>query len=500
MQEQIHEKNLVTTNNIKYQEKLTVNSKTDLAVEEVEKVIDVFSAVYVTEKEVLDGKVKFGGNVIFQIVYKCTNGEIKKCESATEFVGYTEAEKATQNCKCSVFGVAEKATADLSGLKVSVECGILITAYVTENVLITPLIETEELITDKKEKEITVGLGSCKTVYPLEEQFDLDYAVKDVLCHNGKAVITAVQCGVGCIIVDGETVVSAIIKRDDEKLCKEQKVFPFRMEIECEEAMPVNKAVAYVNEKSFKWDVSVDTENKTSSVSLSATLIFEGEAFEERNVLLVTDAFNKDKHLQLEKENISFLDQCETRSFCVDVTADANVDAQDDSREILFAVKEKVESLSIVAEENKITGDGVISCHVICKTEEDKIVNVLLEAPFSFVQEQSGCDFENVTSRCAVKNLKAKKGTDGSVTLSFTLTVTVYPCLKDEIEFIKSVVLTGDKEKIDYPLSVYLALEGEGLFSLAKRLNVSPSEVVETNKDLQFPLTGKERVVIYRQK
>ena len=36
--------------------------------------------------------------------------------------------------------------------------------------------------------------------------------------------------------------------------------------------------------------------------------------------------------------------------------------------------------------------------------------------------------------------------------------------------------------------------------ALAKRLNVCPKSLVETNSDLQFPLTGKERIVVYRRK
>ena len=55
-------------------------------------------------------------------------------------------------------------------------------------------------------------------------------------------------------------------------------------------------------------------------------------------------------------------------------------------------------------------------------------------------------------------------------------------------------------EAIIAAISVYIPLEGEGLFSLAKRLNVSPESLVNTNRELNFPLSGKERIVIYRQK
>ena len=58
----------------------------------------------------------------------------------------------------------------------------------------------------------------------------------------------------------------------------------------------------------------------------------------------------------------------------------------------------------------------------------------------------------------------------------------------------------GLKKVNDSAVSVYIPLDGEGLFALAKRLNVCPETLVATNPDLQFPLTGKERIVIFRQK
>ena len=60
--------------------------------------------------------------------------------------------------------------------------------------------------------------------------------------------------------------------------------------------------------------------------------------------------------------------------------------------------------------------------------------------------------------------------------------------------------MTGDKKTEDSAISVYIPREGEELWSLAKRLNATPESIMSANKDLQFPLTGKERIAVYRQK
>ena len=52
----------------------------------------------------------------------------------------------------------------------------------------------------------------------------------------------------------------------------------------------------------------------------------------------------------------------------------------------------------------------------------------------------------------------------------------------------------------DCAVSVYLPEAGDGLWDVAKKLNKSPEEVSSCNSELSFPLTGKERIIVYRAK
>ena len=76
----------------------------------------------------------------------------------------------------------------------------------------------------------------------------------------------------------------------------------------------------------------------------------------------------------------------------------------------------------------------------------------------------------------------------------------VYPSKKEACEVISQLKILAEKEIENCAISVYIPTVGEDLWSLAKRLNTCPEALVATNKDLQFPLTGRERIVIYRQK
>lgn len=48
-------------------------------------------------------------------------------------------------------------------------------------------------------------------------------------------------------------------------------------------------------------------------------------------------------------------------------------------------------------------------------------------------------------------------------------------------------------------ISVYIPAEGEDLWTVSKKLNACPEAIMQYNPDLTFPLTGGERILIYRQ-
>ena len=77
---------------------------------------------------------------------------------------------------------------------------------------------------------------------------------------------------------------------------------------------------------------------------------------------------------------------------------------------------------------------------------------------------------------------------------------TVCSEIEYESEIVSAVDIGETKQVATAAVSVYIPVAGEGLWELSKRLNVCPETLVATNAELQFPLTGKERIVVFRQK
>ena len=64
----------------------------------------------------------------------------------------------------------------------------------------------------------------------------------------------------------------------------------------------------------------------------------------------------------------------------------------------------------------------------------------------------------------------------------------------------KITLKDGSVKEYDSALSVYLPARGDGLWETAKKLLQSPEQIQATNPELSFPLTGNERILVYRPK
>ena len=123
-----------------------------------------------------------------------------------------------------------------------------------------------------------------------------------------------------------------------------------------------------------------------------------------------------------------------------------------------------------------------------------------VEGAFEKVVEMQLPDGAIVSATARVFDAKARISGENQVELVAEIYFTVYPEEVKKQTVICGVNTLSEKQKNQSAISVYIPFEGEELWSIAKRLGVHPETVAKTNKELIFPLTGKERIVIYRQK
>ncbi len=472
--------------------------RTEVVCEEVEEVLSVQAHSVIKSVNALDGRVEYSGKVTYYICYVDKEGNLKKAECGNEFSDVIKNSEIHGEVYAEAFVKTEKVFFDASGVKLTVGAYLGVRIEITRQMDFSALSGGENLIVNNETLPFFKSLGIKQAGYPIDEEFELDYPVEEVLSHRADAVITAVQCGVGVIIVDGEVVISAIMLQKNQKrdIIKESKTLPFKMEIECEEAMPNMQAVARVEERAQKMDVFVDEEKNKSVMSVSLDLKFKGEAFFNEEISVATDAYSTTEEIGLERQELPYLTRSELKCAYLDVNGKAVVEELPIGASLYAVCGEKVELVDKACLENGLKITGVIYAVGYFKAEE-RFFTRKLELPFEKVLDLCFTCEQDLEVVIKLQKIQGRIVTLNELEMDARLVFNVYPTERQKLMLIKGVIEKGERKKSDCALRVFIPTEGEELWHLAKRLGVCPQTLLETNKELCFPLSGKERIVIY---
>lgn len=484
-----------------FSEKIKVDCKTDVESSSVAEAIGVTARVLRGECSCEDGKIVYAGKAVFYFFYENADGNLCKRECSEDFEGSITAENVSPDCVCDAEFITERAEINGSGIKISLSANVIIKAEVSCYEEVEALSGGSGMFVKATETSVPKSYGVKKTTLPVEQQFSFDYPVKEVLCHRADAVVTAVQCGVGCIIADGEIYCSAMVLQKDGKsgIIREDVTIPFRAEIDCEEAMPVANARAEASVGTFKTDITVDAENGKSEVLISVGLRISGEAFGNEEVSLVDDAFCLKNELELSSEcrDVRYVEGLFCEKYAV--TGRAGISEVPSASKVVAVCGERAEIISLSTEDDKVVVDGVLSATVFLLTEEGKMLSIKADAPFNtHLETQCGSKMQKVS--VLAENARARLISLTELEIEADMIFCSQCVDKKTIKCIRSVGEGCEKPVCDSAISIFIPIEGEDLWSISKRLGADPEKLTETNPDLSFPLTGRERIAVYRQR
>lgn len=480
------------------EKKIKIECKTDIPLENLGKILDLSVFIGELKGKAENGRADFSGKAVFNLVY--FNDGLKKTELVTEFSDVFDDERLMDgqfvkfSAKVEKTGVEGEISAvfyayvEISG---EVSCKKTIGCYSAQDGVV---VNTTDL-------EYLKGYGEKTFDYPIEEEFDLTYPVGEVLAHSGKVVINSTQCGVGNVLADGELFFSALFLQNDEKsdIIKVERVFPFRAEIEYDESMPSMTATVSANCRSQNLDVIVDPESGKSIVKASAIVTFLSQAFEEEKGTVVSDAFSINNHAEGVVEECKFFQPDCSKTIKFKVVGRASAELENGA--IISAVSgETVEIVSFELTDGILKISGVLGVKGFIKDADGKYFTQTFETPFSEELDLNlSCGDKLVLSAIAVRGgLRQVSYTEVEIGADLILRATAQKECK--IKYLKDLVFGEEKQILDCAISVYIAQKDEDLWSLSKRINVTPEQLSLTNPELQFPLTGKERIIIFRGK
>ena len=465
-------------------EHIKVTCKTDVRTDDCKKVLGILVRPEITDSTADENGTGFVGKAVFSLFYLTENG-LNKTERSIEFSGKTESQQGA----IWVSAETEKTDYDESGEYLSLGAVIGVNVKADNTLELTAVSGGEGLVV---KSEITEGqkcFGLKTGAYTIEDEFDLSYEIAEVFTQNATVCLKKSSCGVGTVILEGELYFTALLQRADKNdIIKESKTIPFKIETEYEDAMPDMVSVSGIVLKSFTTEITVDKDKAKSTVKAIANTEYANRVYAPQEIKTVIDAFSVTNEIKLEEKTYNHKTVLPMAVTETEVEGSYPISVNESAEFIAFGYE------TITLERKEKEGKPYLygSLEGTAYFNDQVLIPVKISVPINKEADiDKDCDY-TLCDCTAVRH-------GDQIEVKAKIIIRSYPKTENSIRYVEKVE-EGQEKKVNLSaVSVYIPFENEDLWSISKRLSVCPDQLVATNTDLQFPLSGEERIVVYRQ-
>ncbi len=466
-----------------------VECRIPLTEEESASVIKIDAVTYLGNAEVLKGEIRYSGKAVFTVLYK-VDGGIKKYEAGVEYSFRFACEDAKESS--AILGEVVIENPSITQLN-----GIVTASGIV--VFKGQLSSKKEVEYFEKDKNLHIKKGELTAVKEIlnfskenkiEEEFETDDLISNVLLHSEKVSVIDCQCGINSVIVDGEVEVNMLIEQMNKSVpTKIVKQIPFRVEVEVDGVSVDNYACVNALVKGASIKVYVDESKNKSSISIEVNLLVCGSVYENVNFEPCLDAYSKTNEIYIEKERLKLnrINGFKRIDFKVENEISLN---DDKNSRLICLLSDKIEEISV----NGLDLTGAVTFNLLLENDGYFVESVTLPISFTLPLVGNVCNgLKGAVTEVEIKNKDIKP------IISFKVSVCYLDFTEFDFDVIKKVSEGEVKTINDSAISVYIPKPNDSLWEISKELGVSEDEILKINGDLTFPLSGEERIVIYRE-
>ena len=451
-------------------------------------IVAVHPQVSLSSAEVSSGRINYGGRLICTVVY--ADGSILcRVHKGAEFSHHLDSDNLApaQNCECTLSCQHTRVKREGSFYIVSVVVGADIS--VSDSAERSYIQSLDGAIVRREEGKLFNAVA-----FSGESEVDDDFSLvaTDILVPSAQPAVLNCSVHSGLIEVTGEIYLSLLAVREGSPVALD-RVIPFKAELSCERAIVPSPVGCRAEIKDMTVDCKVNEERGKCDVNLNATLAFTGTFYEEEEVSYISDAFSVENELKLnfsEEEN----------TVCTDVKV------YSERVSGLCASKAKLDytcaflAAALPRAEYACTQDGVEgSVNATLFFEQGgEVRSTEVNLPFSV--KLAGLNTAQGGVTVAVLGMSLRQRAEGECEAEAVLKIAVLDGQRHTVRYLVGAE-EGEKKAVnDSAISVHVPAAGDGLWETAKKLGCSPESIQKNNPELNFPLSGKERILIFRGK
>ncbi|MBE7088512.1 MAG: hypothetical protein E7370_03205 [Clostridiales bacterium] len=466
-----------------------------MQVDGVGEIIAVYPQISTVLCEVSSGRINYTGRLVCTLVYIDDSGKFCRVQKGVEFSHYADDENFAPSHTAICTLKCQKTTLKREG------SAIVVSAVACANMLVfanaeRTLISGAEGVVCKTEN---LSFSSAQPFFgesEVEDEFEVD-GVADVLVPTTSVHISRVECVSGEIKIEGELFLSVLAIRGDSPVSLEKTV-PYKALIPCDNGYLLQNALCFAEVKDLTVTASVNEEAGRCQISIVAALGYSGVFYEQRELPVAVDAFSAKNAVEL-----SFAEEVEYKVDAVKTFTERLFGLCATKSKLDYSCTFKATALPTVEYfYNKETAmlEGVIASLLIYEQNgEERSTEINL--PFAVNLANQGLNEQDkVQISVAVSGVSVRRKNQDECEAEAVLKIYLFPIKCNSCRYITQLTQGEELNCNKSAVSVFIPKSGDSLWEVAKRLKMTPQEVTKLNAGLEFPLTGKERIIIYRAK
>lgn len=463
------------------------------------KILSISADAKIASTEVFTGEARYGGSVDFKVLFLGEDGRNHSLNCVAEFSD--KMENPAVNASLSPWVNASVLDTEVVNLK-------------NDEIKLASVVEISLCaVLDKEVKFISNGgegvythidkveyakfITSGKAVISQQNRAE-NLKFSQILQVDSSVILKEAKAGRDLIEISGE-VVSYITGETDDGLIAQTKIeTPFIEEIGANEARSGDSVKVSLTVSA---QVNEEENEANKNLTLEYALDVKYAVFTETSVTVVTDAFSPTHDLIPTYENATVFRLCS--GVGVSERVDGSVTLQNDMPvvdSILATTALKNTVTNAVSGDGEALVEGVVSGNIIYySAESDSKNSVAVELPYSIKVEVDGLKESDeifVCGKAQSLNTKIRRGNE--IDIKAEIALFVQPYSSQEKRFMTGLEVGEERQLPTCAFSVRIAKANETLWEVAKALGTTPELIMAQNPSLTLPLSGGERVIVYR--
>ena len=493
------------------EEKLNVATKTKLAtVEEkitstlssnnkVTKVLTLNAKQMINKINVESGQVKFEGEVVFSLLVSVESGEILPLEQKAEFSKVVESEKINSSSIAIVEGVVEDVSSAFEGDDLKLSCSCVFDVYVINALAdVSCAKRPESVLTKEDDVSFVSFVGNEEHKFNVNLELAKD-KISKVLSVSAMPYIKTILSSNDYFVTTGEVYFSVVYETSDGEVKSTNKREDFSQEVEC--GGVTKDSIIQANVFAGKENI-IEGEN---SYAIEVPLTINAQVFANTTTSCIVDAYSLDNEIELTTASYTYSEFLQT------VTSEENIITNFKLSEN-FAQIDKILAVSPIGiiktkqivKDGEILVEGIASINIIYYTEDDDGNRVLssvdVSVPYSTtfsVAELKSQDEACVYLSFGDINVKNRHGRDLEMLIELKANINIFRSKNGAIT--TDIMIGEEKLPSENALEVYVVREGEDLWDVSKKLNISSTDFILQNRDISLPLHAGDKVIAYHR-